>query len=181
MGPAGCAECWPPAHPPKAPAPKRPRTLHVCSHAAAGQPGYLDDPTVPAGSKTPTFAACTLFIDNERWAGVPFVLKAGKALNERVRLTCPLLPRTVTVANVVRKPLCARPRAASMCSVSLPPNLGSWLHACWARGPPSSPAHTDVPGHLDQDDHAPGPLPQCAHRSSTSACSCTAMPSHSLP
>jgi glucose-6-phosphate 1-dehydrogenase len=30
--------------------------------------GYLDDPTVPAGSKTPTFAACKLHINNDRWA-----------------------------------------------------------------------------------------------------------------
>lgn len=51
--------------------------------AGNGQPGYLDDPTVPKGSKTPTFAACRLHINNERWAGVPFVLRAGKALNER--------------------------------------------------------------------------------------------------
>ncbi|KAI3425139.1 hypothetical protein D9Q98_008910 [Chlorella vulgaris] len=51
--------------------------------AANGQPGYTDDPTVPDDSKTPTFAAVTLYIDNDRWAGVPFVLKAGKALNER--------------------------------------------------------------------------------------------------
>lgn len=34
--------------------------------AHAGQEGYLDDPTVPAGSKTPTFAACKLFIHNDR-------------------------------------------------------------------------------------------------------------------
>eukprot|EP00878_Enallax_costatus_P001274 GHUV01001418.1.p1 GENE.GHUV01001418.1~~GHUV01001418.1.p1 ORF type:complete len:249 (+),score=60.20 GHUV01001418.1:227-973(+) len=51
--------------------------------AGNGQPGYLDDPTVPAGSKSPTYAACRLHINNERWAGVPFVVRAGKALNER--------------------------------------------------------------------------------------------------
>lgn len=51
--------------------------------AGNDQPGYLDDPTVPAGSKAPTYAACRLHIDNERWAGVPFILRAGKALNER--------------------------------------------------------------------------------------------------
>ncbi len=45
--------------------------------------GYLEDPTVPAGSITPTFAACVLRVRNERWDGVPFILKAGKALNER--------------------------------------------------------------------------------------------------
>ncbi|KAL8124247.1 glucose-6-phosphate 1-dehydrogenase 6, cytoplasmic-like [Apium graveolens] len=45
--------------------------------------GYLDDPTVPDGSYTPTFATMVLRIHNERWEGVPFILKAGKALNSR--------------------------------------------------------------------------------------------------
>lgn len=45
--------------------------------------GYLDDPTVPAGSKTPTFATAVMKIKNERWDGVPFIMKSGKALNER--------------------------------------------------------------------------------------------------
>ncbi|XP_024026325.1 glucose-6-phosphate 1-dehydrogenase, chloroplastic [Morus notabilis] len=44
---------------------------------------YLDDPTVPHGSLTPTFAAAALFIDNARWDGVPFLMKAGKALHTR--------------------------------------------------------------------------------------------------
>ncbi|KAI0036837.1 glucose-6-phosphate dehydrogenase [Vararia minispora EC-137] len=50
--------------------------------AANGKPGYLDDDTVPHNSTCPTFAATTLWINNPRWEGVPFVLKAGKALNE---------------------------------------------------------------------------------------------------
>lgn len=45
--------------------------------------GYLDDPTVPAHSITPTFATCVLHIKNERWSGTPFILKCGKGLNER--------------------------------------------------------------------------------------------------
>jgi glucose-6-phosphate 1-dehydrogenase len=40
--------------------------------------GYRDDPTVPAGSLTPTFATTVLHIRNERWDGVPFILRAGK-------------------------------------------------------------------------------------------------------
>jgi glucose-6-phosphate 1-dehydrogenase len=40
--------------------------------------GYLDDPTVPKGSKTPTYAVAVLHINNERWDGVPFILKCGK-------------------------------------------------------------------------------------------------------
>ncbi|KAI0320825.1 glucose-6-P dehydrogenase [Amylostereum chailletii] len=50
--------------------------------AANGKPGYLDDDTVPHNSVCPTFAATTLWINNPRWEGVPFILKAGKALNE---------------------------------------------------------------------------------------------------
>ncbi|XP_016190242.1 glucose-6-phosphate 1-dehydrogenase, cytoplasmic isoform [Arachis ipaensis] len=45
--------------------------------------GYRDDPTVPDESNTPTFATVILRIHNERWEGVPFILKAGKALNSR--------------------------------------------------------------------------------------------------
>lgn len=42
------------------------------------QKGYLDDETVPKGSITPTFAMAVLHIRNERWDGVPFILKCGK-------------------------------------------------------------------------------------------------------
>lgn len=37
--------------------------------------GYLDDPTVPAGSTQATFTAAVLYVHNERWDGkhtVPF-------------------------------------------------------------------------------------------------------------
>nr|CAD7598590.1 unnamed protein product [Timema genevievae] len=40
--------------------------------------GYLDDPTVPKGSTTPTFALSVLKITSERWDGVPFILRCGK-------------------------------------------------------------------------------------------------------
>ena len=42
------------------------------------KPAYLDDDTVPKGSRCPTFCAVAMFIKNERWDGVPFILKAGK-------------------------------------------------------------------------------------------------------
>ena len=34
-------------------------------------------------SVTPTYAAAVLRLNNERWDGVPFILRAGKATNER--------------------------------------------------------------------------------------------------
>ncbi|KAI6672627.1 hypothetical protein NL676_000533 [Syzygium grande] len=46
-------------------------------------PGYTDDPTVPKDSLTPTFAAAALFINNARWDGVPFLMKAGKGLHTK--------------------------------------------------------------------------------------------------
>ena len=45
-----------------------------------GKFGYTDDKTVPKGSKTPTFACAVVNICNERWDGVPFILKCGKGL-----------------------------------------------------------------------------------------------------
>jgi glucose-6-phosphate 1-dehydrogenase len=42
------------------------------------KPGYLEDDTVPKDSRCPTFAAIALTIKNERWDGIPFILKAGK-------------------------------------------------------------------------------------------------------
>jgi len=47
-------------------------------------PGYLEDPTISnKGSLTETFAAGVLHVHTPRWDGVPFVLKAGKALTDR--------------------------------------------------------------------------------------------------
>ena len=47
-------------------------------------PGYLDEPGVPAGSNTETFVAIKAEIDNWRWAGVPFYLRTGKRLQQRL-------------------------------------------------------------------------------------------------
>jgi len=54
------------------------------------EPGYLEDETVPNDSKCPTYAAVVLRVDNDRWRGVPFLMRAGKGLDERmaeVRIT----------------------------------------------------------------------------------------------
>jgi len=46
-------------------------------------PGYLEDDTVPKESVTETFCQFVTHINNKRWKGVPFICKAGKALDER--------------------------------------------------------------------------------------------------
>lgn len=51
------------------------------AHLIRGQyDGYLNEPGVASGSTVETFAALRLEIDSWRWAGVPFHLRAGKAL-----------------------------------------------------------------------------------------------------
>ena len=46
--------------------------------------GYLEAEGVPASSTTPTYAALRLYLDNWRWQGVPFYLRTGKAMAEKV-------------------------------------------------------------------------------------------------
>jgi glucose-6-phosphate 1-dehydrogenase len=61
------------------------------AHYVRGQyQGYLDVAGVAPGSQTETFCALRLEIDNWRWSGVPFFIRAGKAL-----------PVTVTEVRVV--------------------------------------------------------------------------------
>ncbi|MEV4515988.1 glucose-6-phosphate dehydrogenase [Dactylosporangium sp. NPDC049525] len=43
-------------------------------------PGYRDEPGIAAGSSTETLAEVAFTVDTWRWAGVPFVLRSGKAL-----------------------------------------------------------------------------------------------------
>ena len=47
-------------------------------------PGYRSEPGVAPDSLTETYVACKFEIDNWRWAGVPFYLRAGKRLPKRV-------------------------------------------------------------------------------------------------
>jgi glucose-6-phosphate 1-dehydrogenase len=71
----------------------------VHAHAFRGQytsgsidgktvPGYLEEASVAADSTTETYAALKLFIDNWRWAGVPFYLRTGKRMAEGSSAIC---------------------------------------------------------------------------------------------
>jgi len=66
--------------------------------SANGQtlPGYLAEDGIPPDSRTETFVAIRLHIDNWRWQGVPFYLRTGKRLPTRatyivVDFRCPVL------------------------------------------------------------------------------------------
>ena len=62
--------------------------------AGGGKEGYLEHDGVAGGSATETFAAVRLHVDNWRWQGVPFVLRTGKRMPERL----------TEIAVVFRKP-----------------------------------------------------------------------------
>lgn len=49
----------------------------------ARRTAYRQEPGINPDARTPTFAAASLQIDNERWKGVPIVLRAGKGMNKR--------------------------------------------------------------------------------------------------
>jgi glucose-6-phosphate 1-dehydrogenase len=57
--------------------------------------GYRKEPGVAADSQTETFAAVRVSIDNWRWQGVPFFIRAGKSMP---------LTRTEVVARLKRPP-----------------------------------------------------------------------------
>jgi glucose-6-phosphate 1-dehydrogenase len=54
------------------------------SMAGKPVPAYQEEKSVAPGSRTETFVALKLFIDNWRWAGVPFYLRHGKRLPKGV-------------------------------------------------------------------------------------------------
>lgn len=80
----------------------------VPKYAVAGQygpanvggqalPGFRQEESVDPHSQTDTYAAVTFFIDNWRWAGVPFYIRSGKRMPKRVtdiaiQFTAPPLP-----------------------------------------------------------------------------------------
>ena len=46
--------------------------------------GYLEEEGVPADSQTETFVALRVMIDSWRWQGVPFYLRTGKRMDDRL-------------------------------------------------------------------------------------------------
>ena len=54
------------------------------SHANQTTGGYLSEKGVPASSRTETFAALKLYIDNWRWSGTPFYIRTGKFLEQKL-------------------------------------------------------------------------------------------------
>ncbi len=60
--------------------------------------GYREEPDVNPNSNTETFASVRLFVENWRWAGVPFYLRSGKRLakkNSEIAVTFKPIPHRI--------------------------------------------------------------------------------------
>ncbi|GAB5413001.1 MAG: glucose-6-phosphate dehydrogenase [Congregibacter sp.] len=86
---------------------------NVSDHAVRGQytagwlrgesvPGYMEEDDCPnENSQTETYVAIKAFIDNWRWAGVPFYLRTGKRMPEKLTeivITYKALPHNIFAA-----------------------------------------------------------------------------------
>lgn len=89
------------------------RGQYSAGHVDGGPvPGYLQEPNVPADSQTETFAALKLEINNWRWAGTPFYVRAGKRM-----------PRRSTEITIAFRPVPHKPFADPRVAESIRPNL----------------------------------------------------------
>ncbi|MBK8229112.1 MAG: glucose-6-phosphate dehydrogenase [Candidatus Eisenbacteria bacterium] len=90
--------------------------------AGARVPAYRDEPSVDPHSNTDTYVAFRVFLDNWRWAGVPFYLRAGKRL----------AGRTTSIAIHFRRPPLtlfrqARAPEPNLLLLQIQPDEGIWL------------------------------------------------------
>ena len=68
--------------------------------------GYRDEEGVPKHSRTPTYAALRLHVDNWRWQGLPVYIRAGKGLKRRTTEVA-ILFRTIPFCLFGREDVCS--------------------------------------------------------------------------
>ncbi|MBR2425190.1 MAG: glucose-6-phosphate dehydrogenase [Lentisphaeria bacterium] len=86
--------------------------------------GYREEPGVAPDSETETFAAAKLYIDNWRWAGVPFYLMSGKRTGVKctdIRLIFKRVPESIF------SPLTAADLAPDQLRLAVQPDEGFYL------------------------------------------------------
>jgi glucose-6-phosphate 1-dehydrogenase len=88
--------------------------------------GYTDDPTIEnKDTNCPTYAALRCWIHTPRWEGVPFILEAGKAMDERV---CEVRVRFKTPPTLASVRGSAKKLAPNELVMRLQPNPSLELH-----------------------------------------------------
>ncbi|MCC6352455.1 MAG: glucose-6-phosphate dehydrogenase [Verrucomicrobiae bacterium] len=94
-------------------------------HVVRGQyAGYRGEPRVGAGSRTETYVAARLMIDNWRWSEVPFLLRTGKMLQRRTSEIAVVFRRPPSVLFQAR---CGPSLARNVMTLRLQPDEGIHL------------------------------------------------------
>ena len=109
-------------------------------------PGYLEEADIAPDSTTETFVALKVEIDTWRWAGVPFYLRTGKRLQDRLTeivvtfddVPHPIFeqPQTSARANELVISAAAATRASRMTILAKNPGRGHALEAGEPRARP---------------------------------------------
>ncbi|MGA2547947.1 MAG: glucose-6-phosphate dehydrogenase [Rectinemataceae bacterium] len=102
------------------------RGQYSAGRAANGSslPAYVDEERVAPGSATETFVSLKLEVDNWRFAGVPFTLRTGKALDRQVseiRVTFNRPPATLFSG------YCGDLLSPNVLTLRIQPDEGMWL------------------------------------------------------
>ena len=123
------------------------------AHYVRGQyTGYREIDGVAARSRTETYAALRLEVDNWRWAGVPFFIRTGKRLpltQTEVRLVFRHPPRLGFVAGGHRRP------EPDQLVVRLDPTVGIQLTLDGLRADHAGPAPITLATGMDDDGGVP--------------------------
>ena len=113
------------------------------AHYVRGQYRAISTWGVAPGSQTETFSAMRLEIDNWRWSGVPFFIRAGKSMPvtvTEVRIVFQRPPRLGFAAHHVRHPDAERARAPDRPAAGSPPETAGEEGRC--AGAPSDSIST---------------------------------------
>jgi len=123
------------------------------AHYVRGQyKGYREIEGVSSRSRTETYAALRLEVENWRWAGVPFFIRTGKRLpvtQTEVRLVFRHPPRLGFVAGGHRRP------EADQLVVRLDPNVGIQLVLDGLRADRAGPAPIELSADLIDEGGVP--------------------------
>ncbi len=111
--------------------------------------GYLKTKEVASNSRTPTYAAARLYLDNWRWQGVPFYLRSGKALKEK---STEILIQFNAPPHVMFPLEMGETIRANLLSICIQPHEG--IHLRFEAKVPDTPAKmrsVDMDFHYDDD------------------------------
>jgi glucose-6-phosphate 1-dehydrogenase len=139
------------------------RTADPAGYVRGQYAGYLAVDGVAEGSTTETFIALRLYIDNWRWSGVPFYIRAGKKL-ATTQTELRVIFRQPPPINLRLSPGDDRPPVRDEFVIKLDPSTGARLVVDARRGDREGPAAVTLDVEFEkQGGEAPTPYEVLLH------------------